>query len=164
MSGMVRSEVNPHETAHPVPQIRRGSKHQPHRFTPAACSTKGFVQDTGNMKSHQLNVSDPWFGAIKRGEKTVEGRLASGRFLEMKEGTPLTINRSKQEAENESVYAVVTRVVHYNSIKTYLEQEGLARTLPGVKRIADGVAIYRQFYSTEKEKTHGIAAIHIRVQ
>lgn len=121
------------------------------------------------MKPQELNVSDPWFGAIKRGEKTVEGRLASGRFLDMKEGTPLTINRSKQEKDNESptatstVYAIVTRVVYYKSIRMYLEQEGLARTLPGVRRIEDGVAIYRQFYSTEKENTHGIAAIHICV-
>lgn len=133
---------------------------------PIACCTEGSVQDTNNIKPQQLSVSDPWFGAIKRGEKTVEGRLAYGRFLEMKRGTLLTINNSKQAGENESpaastVYAVVTRVVIYKSIRMYLEQEGLARTLPGVKRISDGVSIYRQFYSTEKEKTHGIAAIHI---
>lgn len=70
---------------------------------------------------------------------------------------------SRNGSPDEKVTAVVTRVVKYPDFKTYLIQEGLSRTLPGIESIDEGIAVYRQFYSEEQEKTHGVLAIHLRL-
>jgi ASC-1-like (ASCH) protein len=108
-----------------------------------------------------INVADPWFSHIRSGAKTVEGRLNKGKFAELKVGSTLVIAKSGGNARTKRLVAVVTRVVRYPSFETYLSQEGLARTLPGVASISDGVDVYRQFYTVDQEKEHGIAAIHL---
>lgn len=42
-----------------------------------------------------------------------------------------------------------------------LEVEGLAKVLPGVETIEEGVQIYRKFYSEEKERSNGVLAIQV---
>ena len=106
-------------------------------------------------------MSQPWFTHIKRGVKTVEGRLAKGKFASLKTGAVLIVGSGSASAK--PVVAVVTRVCRYAGFKEYLEQEGLARTLPGVKGIDAGVAVYRKFYTVEAEREHGVLAIHMVV-
>ena len=121
----------------------------------------------------QMSVSQPWFSAIKKGAKTIEGRLAKPKFLALEVGDTAVISRSGPVSASRSraptsstsaaskVVAVVTRVVRYKSFAEYLSQEGLARTLPGVRTIDEGVQTYRQFYTAADEAEHGVAAIHI---
>ncbi|CAK9184860.1 unnamed protein product [Ilex paraguariensis] len=40
-----------------------------------------------------------------------------------------------------------------------LQAESLAKVLPGVETVEEGVKIYRKFYSLEKEKSNGVLAI-----
>jgi len=42
-----------------------------------------------------------------------------------------------------------------------LKKEGIENVLPGVKNIEEGVQIYRQFYSEEREKKYGVVAIEV---
>jgi len=117
-----------------------------------------------------MGVKTRWFNAIKNGKKTVEGRL-NKKFGHLKKGTTLVIRKnpestnSKNNSENNNhvLIAVVTDNIKYHSFEEYLLQEGLARTLPGVRTIEEGIHIYRSFYSEEDEKAHGIAAIHIKL-
>lgn len=111
----------------------------------------------------ELNVGDPWFSHIRTGAKTVEGRLHNGKFADLAVGSTLVIAKSGGNARTKRVVAVVTRVVRYPTFEVYLSQEGLARTLPGVATTAEGVRVYREFYSADQEKEHGIAAIHMVV-
>jgi ASC-1-like (ASCH) protein len=108
----------------------------------------------------ELNVSQPWLRLIQNGQKTVEGRLNKGKFADIKVGTVLVISGNSNSNSKKTV-AVTTRVCRYASFEEYLSQEGLARTLPGIKSIKDGVDVYRKFYSAEDERTHGVLAIHI---
>ena len=105
----------------------------------------------------EITVASPWFELIRDGKKIVEGRLNRSKFASFHTGTTLVINSS---GSDEKVVAVVTRVCKYPTFKAYLSQEGLARTLPGVQSIKEGVAVYRQFYDKAKEKEHGVLAIH----
>ena len=108
----------------------------------------------------EIGVGDPWFSAIRAGDKTVEGRLHKGKFAGLAPGQVLAISKSGSTRTRKLV-AVVTRVVRYTSFHQYLCQEGLARTLPGVHTIEAGIAVYRRFYPVEQEREHGVAAIHI---
>lgn len=114
----------------------------------------------------ELNVSQPWFGHVKSGRKTVEGRLDKGKFADVRAGTVLLIRRSSSNSNSNSnsskpVVAVVADVRRYDSFESYLSAEGLNRTLPGVQTIADGVSVYRQFYTEQDERKHGVLAIQI---
>lgn len=101
----------------------------------------------------ELNVQQPWLGHILKGRKTVEGRLAKGRFAELQRGNILIIGNRRFR---------VSSIVRYGGFKEYLTQEGLARTLPGVASVAKGVAIYRKFYAEQAERQHGVLAIRIK--
>ncbi len=113
------------------------------------------------MPVFDINVGDPWFSHIRAGAKTIEGRLHKGKFAELKVGDALVIAKSGGNARSKRVVAVVSRVARYASFEAYLSQEGLARTLPGVATIKEGVDVYRQFYAADLEKAHGVAAIHM---
>ena len=41
--------------------------------------------------------------------------------------------------------------------------EGLKRTLPDIKTIEDGIAIYHKYYTKEDETKYGILAIYIKI-
>lgn len=117
----------------------------------------------------ELGVQEPWFSAIRDRKKTVEGRVARGKMENIRAGTVLVISKSAPAGANASssrsrkLVAVVTKVLYYATFNDYLAHEGLNNTLPGVHTLAEGVAVYRQFYSADMEKQHGVAAIHISV-
>ena len=111
------------------------------------------------MASFECNVSSPWFEHIVAGSKTVEGRLFKGTFSQLSPGAVLTINGQDERR----VVAKVLDVVRYGSFNAYLTGEGLGTTLPGVLTVEEGVDIYRQFYSEEQERTHGVVAVRIQV-
>lgn len=106
-----------------------------------------------------INVSPQWFSQIKNGKKKVEGRLHKGKFAALKKGHFLIITKDDQKHED-TIVCIITNLVKYPSFQSYLVQEGLSNTLPGVKTIDDGIQIYRNFYSEEKEKENGVLAIH----
>lgn len=106
---------------------------------------------------YQKGVQEPWFSYIKKGFKTVEGHLNKGDFSNMKKGDIVTFTN-----KGKTVDTLVTDVVHYETFKEMLEEEGLDATLPGKERLDDGIEVYRAFFSEEKEKEHGVLAIKIK--
>jgi ASC-1-like (ASCH) protein len=85
----------------------------------------------------ELNVGEPWNHFIFNGQKTIEGRKNTPKWGSVKVGDQMII---------ENIIFIVVRVTKYPSIKEYLENEGLEKTLPGIKTIESGVAIYESFY------------------
>ena len=105
----------------------------------------------------EINVQEPWFSALERSEKTVEGRLNKGKFATIRVGDVLSVSNKS----GSSFCARVVRVTAYASFVEYLTQEGLSRTLPGIATIESGCAVYRQFYSEEDEIKYGVLAIEV---
>ena len=111
------------------------------------------------LKEYKKDVQEPWFSLIKKGTKTVEGRLNKGDLALLKRGDILTFENS-----GETVNATVTDIIRYNTFEDMLNKETLATTLPGIKSLSDGVNVYRRFYSADQEKVHGVIAIQIKIQ
>lgn len=103
------------------------------------------------------HVQEPWFTYLSQGTKVVEGRLNHNAFALYDVGDCLAFYK---DPENE-FYCEIVRKTWYPSIESYLQQEGLAKTLPGIDSILEGVRIYRQFYSAEYEAKFGMLAIEI---
>jgi ASC-1-like (ASCH) protein len=105
----------------------------------------------------EINVKDPWFTFIKNGCKKIEGRLNKGKFALLKKGEIIKFNNN-----NNYVTCRIIKIKKYISFKEYLSQEGLKRTLPGIKTIEDGVNEYYKFYNEEDEYKYNILAIYIK--
>ncbi|KAK9141199.1 hypothetical protein Scep_010880 [Stephania cephalantha] len=99
----------------------------------------------------ELHVQEPFFSQLRVGEKTIEGRCAVGDYKRIEPGAMLVFNKC--------LVLEVQDVRRYASFYEMLMTEGLGKVLPGVKTIEEGVQIYRNFYSEEKEKTSGVLAI-----
>lgn len=110
------------------------------------------------------NVSEPWFSLIALGLKKVEGRLDKGDFAEAKAGDTVTWVNSDLGFERR-VKTKIVAVVKYTTFQKYLKAEGLQDCLPapGVKSIAKGVAVYKQFYDDAAEREHGVLALRIKL-
>ncbi len=92
-------------------------------------------------------VSEPWYTYLVNGTKTVEGRKASPKWIStLQSGYSLKITNGI----GNYFILVITEIHRYQSIREYLEKEGLERCLPGVTSLELGERIYRQ-WSTEEE-------------
>jgi len=100
------------------------------------------------------------------GPKTVEGRLFKPKYEQIISGDVKTITflknpepNSKDTKLEDSITVRVLNAVIYDSFADYLRYEGLARTLPGVTSLEQGLSIYRKIYYEEDEKKHKVLAI-----
>ncbi len=60
----------------------------------------------------------------------------------------------------------VTGKKRFRSFRAMLSSEptALGKTLPTVKSVEDGVAVYRAFYSPRDEKLHGVVRLRLRLR
>jgi len=105
------------------------------------------------MKTIDINVQEPYFSNILSGEKTVEGRLNKGKFLDLQVGDTLRIN-------DEVEYKVLEKNI-YPSFREMIEKEGLKNVIPDKNTVEDAVAVYHKFYSEEDEFKYGVVGIKI---
>ena len=112
--------------------------------------------------------------AVSAGRKVVEGRLGNHRLAGVQRGDRIafydvgagctaggsTTSASTAVEAASEVEVEVACVVRYPTFRKMIETEGLSTVLPDVTRVADGVAIYRAFYTPAAEHKHGVVAIH----
>lgn len=103
------------------------------------------------MEKRVFKINEPWFTAIKNGEKTVEGRCGHNYTFSHLIGNFITfINEEK----NDQVDALVTAIHWYENLYQYLDTEGLG-VLPGITSISEAIDIYHKFYTDEQIKARG---------
>lgn len=107
------------------------------------------------------HLSEPWFSLTKLSLKTVEGRLRKGDFASMAIGDHITFTNTEFGFTRAFVSEIIDLRV-YPSFRAYLEQETLARTLPGIETLDDGLAIYRRYYTEEDEQRYTVLALTLR--
>ncbi|KUH33817.1 isomerase [Thermococcus celericrescens] len=100
-----------------------------------------------------MGLQEEYLKAIAEGRKRIEGRLYDEKRQGIRPGDEIVF-------ENKLV-CVVKDVRVYSSFREMLEKEGLENVLPGVGSVEDGVKVYRRFYSEEKERKYGVAAIEV---
>ncbi|CAH8386180.1 unnamed protein product [Eruca vesicaria subsp. sativa] len=101
----------------------------------------------------ELHVQEPYFTQLKDGLKTTEGRCAVGDYMRIRSGDFILFNKC--------LLLEVQDVCYYTSFSEMLRVESLAKVLPGVETIEEGVQVYRNFYTEEKERINGVVAIRV---
>ncbi|CAH9101411.1 unnamed protein product [Cuscuta europaea] len=102
----------------------------------------------------ELHVQEPFFSHLKSGEKTIEGRCATDHYKKIEVGASILFNKC--------LLLQVQDLHYYASFREMLEAEPLYKVLPGVETIEEGIQVYRNFYSEEKEMSNGVLAICIK--
>nr|WP_206205824.1 ASCH domain-containing protein [Thermococcus sp. Bubb.Bath] len=100
-----------------------------------------------------MGLQEEYLKAITEGRKRIEGRLYDEKRQKIKPGDTIIF-------ENR-LMCVVKDIRVYSSFREMLESEGIENVLPGVGDIEEGIRVYRKFYSEEKEKKYGVAAIEV---
>jgi ASC-1-like (ASCH) protein len=104
----------------------------------------------------------PVFDHLKSGKKTVEGRPYSKKYQPVAPGDTIVFTSADRKHK-----ATVRSVKKYKTLKGFLRGEGLRKTLPGVKSVAEATQIYNK-WSTAKQrsdlrKKYDYAMLAIRV-
>jgi len=137
-----------------------------HSRGPAGASG-GASGDASGSAPLRSGLAPRWFEAVSLGEKTVEGRLAGGKFGALGAGQEIVFRESGAARGaapgSREVRATITRVAKYPGFREMIEAEGIGRVLPGVPGLDAGVAIYREFYTEEDEKAQGVVAVEIKL-
>ncbi|NJF25125.1 ASCH domain-containing protein [Thermococcus sp. Bubb.Bath] len=105
------------------------------------------------MATWKMGLQEEYLKAITEGRKRIEGRLYDEKRQKIKPGDTIIF-------ENR-LMCVVKDIRVYSSFREMLESEGIENVLPGVGDIEEGIRVYRKFYSEEKEKKYGVAAIEV---
>jgi len=108
---------------------------------------------------YTANLDTNWFDHMKARRKTVEGRIKRSKWAQMRLGDIWRVSSTSLE----SFTARITRITEYESFREYLHSEGLAKTLPGVSNIDEGISVYRRFFSEEDERTSGVIAFELEI-
>ena len=110
----------------------------------------------------RMMLDEPYFSQIKRGEKTIEGRLSTPERSHIQTGDTILFTKSS-DSKDTFVQSVAT-VRQYPSFHDMLSKENLASVLPGVVSVEEGVQVYRRFYSASAESAAGVLAIQLAPQ
>ena len=113
-------------------------------------------------KLFRKHLSEPWFSLIMIDSKTIEGRLNQGDWAEMREGDRIDWVNEDFGFKREFRTAIVSKKL-YPSFETYLQAEGLHKTLPSIEKFENGLKIYRFYYKPEEETKYGVVALELKV-
>ncbi|CAE7536471.1 unnamed protein product [Symbiodinium natans] len=106
----------------------------------------------------ELPIMRKYLEQIRRGQKTVEGRINSGQFRRYREGDMVTFIN-----QNQRVPCRITGIQVYWSFKEMLEGEGVGNCLADVSDVDVGVDIYHRIPSFEQRaRQSGILAIRLQ--
>ncbi|KAK8447606.1 hypothetical protein SEVIR_8G106200v4 [Setaria viridis] len=106
-----------------------------------------------NAVDFELHVQEPYFTQLRAEAKTVEGRLATGNYNRITQGSLLLFNKC--------LMLNVEAVRKYSSFSEMLQAETISNVLPGISSIEEGVKVYRKFYTEERENSYGVLAISV---
>lgn len=98
-----------------------------------------------------IDVSEPYFGMMRNGTKIIEGKKNTPKWQTFKVGT---LARIRKAGTDESFLVEIVAVRNYADHRSYLENEGLVNTLPGVDTINAGCEVYEKLMTPQGGHIH----------
>ncbi|HSX14946.1 MAG TPA: ASCH domain-containing protein [Candidatus Saccharimonadales bacterium] len=107
---------------------------------------------------------------IKSGAKTVEGRLAKGKFLDYQVGDHVKLRADHYnqvgkliKSEPNQAEVVITKIEHYPDFKTMLAGVGYLSLVPRAKDVDEALDELYKYYTLEQEQRFGAIAIYFEL-
>lgn len=118
---------------------------------------------------HEAGRESSLLEDIVAGRKTVEGRLAKGKFLNFKPGDLVKLRKDVYEngelvaSYEDQARSRITKVEKYPSFREMLETVGYEKAIPRAASLEEALRDYRKFYSEDDEAEFGVLAIHFEL-
>jgi len=110
----------------------------------------------------ECNLQKQYFDLIKTGKKTVEGRINSGSFQNLRVGSKIKF--FEQNDPRNFLICEVIEINSYSSFREMLESEGVENMLPSTKSLEQGVKVYEQIPGFKKRcEKYGCLGLKIKV-
>lgn len=106
-----------------------------------------------------LSLIHTYFEFIKSGRKTIEGRINTPKFENLKPGDKIIFTSHQTQ---ETLSCIVTRINRYADFESMLRYEGVENLLPDITNIKTGVQVYEALPGY-KEKVTTFGAISITI-
>jgi len=106
------------------------------------------------MKIISINIQEPYYSFLLKGEKTIEGRLNKDKFTSLDINDILEINPEKIK------FKIIRKNI-YPDFKTMLKKEKIKNILPDKKTITESLRVYYKYYSKEEEKHLGVVIFEL---
>lgn len=107
-----------------------------------------------------LQLQDQYFDAIESGLKTVEGRINSSKFKDLRVGMHIKFT---SVSTHKIILCRIEKINRYANFKDMLVAQGLEQILPGITNIDDAVALY-EIFPGYKEQVNIIGALAITIK
>ena len=107
--------------------------------------------------------------AIIKGEKTIECRLAKGKYLTYQAGDQVHLREDIWQdghiiaSHPPTVIVEVLKVTSYRSFKEMFSTIGFEHAIPNATTVNEAIAVCRQFYTVEQELHFGVLAIYFKL-
>jgi ASC-1-like (ASCH) protein len=114
---------------------------------------------------HEIGIESSLVEAIRRGEKTIEGRLGKPRFLAMKEGDTISIREDVWKdgkvvvSHPNALQVTIRQVLYFETFREMLEAVDYEAVIPAAATVDEATATYATFYSAEDEAAYGVVAL-----
>lgn len=155
----------------PFLQYHFGGSHKPFRQN-EDFKTHSFSEYKKMRTIHRIFLPDPWFGFVKRGEKTVECLINRKNSFVYHPTKKIKSGPIKEghlilwfNDHDSPIMTKITRIRKYKTIHDVLKREKLKTIFPlnGVATAQDGIDIFRKYYDEADELKFGILALEIRL-
>lgn len=114
------------------------------------------------VETRQVTLPRQYIHQIKSGAKTIEGRINSGQFKQLKTGE--RIRFFYQQNPNDDVTCEITALKPYKSFPEMLTAEGYKKCVPELTSYQAACLAYDRIPGyTAKAELNGVVAIHIKV-
>jgi ASC-1-like (ASCH) protein len=118
------------------------------------------LRESDFLQSHRLTVQEKYFNQIRRGEKTIEGRVWDKTIVNFHVGDIVIINGGEL-----SIRCRIKALIRYDSFYQMLQLSGYKNFLPDAETLDDAVAVYHSFPSyEERARLHGVVAIYLKLE
>lgn len=123
------------------------------------------------MSKHwQMGLDEKQLTWVLSGKKTIEGRLARGKFAEFAPGDTIGVRADWRDEhgvlhdgpENAATLQVVA-VRRYPLFRDMLEAEGFAPVIPQATTLDEVLALCEAYYPLPEQQKYGVLAIEVEV-
>lgn len=114
-----------------------------------------------SFKSHTLNLNPVYFDLIKKGEKTLEGRLNDEKRKDFNVGDKITF--CKEPERQESMTAIILDKYLFKSFDEMAENLDKSKLGFADKTNQQMIDTYRTFYTRNDEQKYGVVVFKVKV-
>ena len=121
------------------------------------------------MQIHEAGQEKSYLNDIISGKKTVEGRLARGKFLNFKVGDFIKLREDIYEDDVEvatipnRLTTKITAIECFSTFYEMLSKIGYKNLLPRASSLEEAVAQYHKYYPLSEESKFGVIAIYFKI-